>query len=380
MSVRKLMDLDAPTGYKYFPMNESQDVFHLVPKDKKEPLTFTIKPKLPKKIDNFEVTPENFDEIMFITQKQFVFENNEVTVGDRTGKASELLFKHPYSVISEEKMFFLPEKTKPIDKPIVMLIGGEKVEFLIERIPYPSLKIQKFKSVVPGYISIEMVVYLEEQKTTFNYRLDYSQFEYIDEVLDKKNIILGLCRNDIKIEGVDEFEVSKNEDNSELKSAEYHLSFFERMLELQNVFGVRFKNIPLSPKDIFLAKKLYCSLVMNSFYSFGNILKSSYKLQYEVMNSQIKELLESDNPMLYVWREKNRETLMGCELHFVEIKYSKNIVFDNHNENEHTIEYKFVNDGQEIYKISLDGIVDIDMDLGSPKVIDLKNFDWEILE
>lgn len=112
-----------------------------------------------------------------------------------------------------------------------MAVGGEKIEFLIERIPYPSLEIQKFRSFSPEYIKFDLLVDTKENKMTFNYKLEYSKLKYIDDFLNKKNIIRALNLGDVKIEGLDSYNTKRGE--STLEAIDYQINFLEKMAELQ---------------------------------------------------------------------------------------------------------------------------------------------------
>ncbi|MFP7257612.1 abortive infection system toxin AbiGii family protein [Lactococcus lactis] len=380
ISVKKLMDLGAPTGYRYVPSNEISGFFHLVPKNPKDVLSFSSKMVVPKEIDGFEVTQENLYDVMFITQKPIKFKSDEVRVGDKTGHVNGLLYKTPYVKAPEGKMLISPPETIKMSEPIVMAVGGEKIEFLIERIPYPSLEIQKFRSFSPEYIKFDLLVDTKENKMTFNYKLEYSKLKYIDDFLDKKNIIRALNLGDVKIEGLDSYNTKRGE--STLEAIDYQINFLEKMAELQKILGVRFENVDVTGEEMVFAKKLYCSLVKNSFYSFGKPLRKSYKLQYKELNPEIIELLESRNPKLYMWREMTTKVLMGCEITVVEVKYSTKIVFDNLNEAERTLEYRFLDDGREMYKMYIpdeerSDELKIDRELENPNIIEIKNFDWD---
>lgn len=384
VSVKKLMNLGAPTGYEYVPNSEIDGLFHLVPKNQKNSLTFSTKINLPKEIDGFKVTQENLYDVMFITQKEIKFKNDEVKVGDKKGHANDLLFKTPYVKTSGGVMSLIPPKTIKMSKPIVMTIGGEEIKFLIERVPYPSLEVHKFRSFSPEYMKLDLLVDQKEHKMTFNYKFEYSKLKYLDDYLDKKNIIRALNLGEMKIKGLKDMELSYNTggDDSTLEAIEYQINFFEKMAELQDVLGVKFENTDVTAEEMVLAKKLYCSLVKNSFYSLGIPLRESYKLQYEELNPEITELLTSKQPMLYAWHEENTRKLMGCEIAVIESKYSTKVVFQNLNEEERTLEYRFVDDGQEIYKIYIldeeaNDELKIDKELQNPNIIELKNFDWD---
>lgn len=379
------MSLGAPTGYKYVPSSEIKGLFHLVPKNQEDVLTFSSKMVLPKEIDGFKVTQENLYDVMFITQKEIYLQSDEVKVGDKKGPANDLLFKTPYMETSKGGvMSILPPETIKMSEPIVMTIGGEKIEFLIERVPYPSLEIQKFRSFSPEYMKFDLLVNYKEHTMTFNYKFEYSKLKYVDDYLEKKNIIRALNLGDMEIEGLKNLELSYNTggEESTLEAIDYQINFFEKMAELQKILGVRFENVDVTAEEMVLAKKLYCSLVKNSFYSFGKPLRESYKLQYEELNPEITELLASEQPKLYAWHKKSTKKLMGCEITVVESKYSTKVVFQNLNEEERTLEYRFVDDGREIYKMYIldeEGNEDlkIDKELQNPNIIGLKNFDWD---
>lgn len=384
LSVKKLIKQKTPLGYDY--VQEDDGIFALTPKDSSLPLKFTKQVQLPKEIEGYKVTPENFHDILFITQKPFMFNDDKITVGNKTSKLSELLYMSPFAETKDGKIAIIPPKTMKSSNPITILIGGEKVDFYIERVPYPSLEVHKYKSYRPEYISLDIFSNLKDKTIKFNYKFEYRNFKYIDEILPKKNILQGLYLNDIKINNLEIVnpQPDKAVTNNEIENIEYQINLFEKLVELQKKLNVRFKNVTLSAEDMLNAKKLYCSLVKEDYYSYGINLKKSFKLKYDTVTPEILNLINSKDPKIYAWQEGKQINLMGCQIEFIEVKYSTNVVFENLNELDKTIEYRFINGGKELYKIflkpeELDKHL-IDEVIQNPRIINIKNFNWDFTE
>ena len=181
LSIKKLIKQKAPQGYDY--IQEDDGFFFLTPKDSTLPLKFSKQVKLPKEFEGYKVTPENFHDILFITQKPFTFQDDIITVENKTSKINELLFMSPYAETNNGKLSLVPPETIKLSKPITIIISGEKVDFYIERVPHPSLEVQKYRSYSPEYISLEISTNSKNETMKFNYTFEYKKFNYIDEFL-----------------------------------------------------------------------------------------------------------------------------------------------------------------------------------------------------
>ena len=176
----------------------------------------------------------------------------------------------------------------------------------------------------------------------------------------------------------------KTNNTNEIENIEYQVNFFEKLVELQKKLNVRFKNVILSADDMLNAKKLYCSLVKGYYYSYGVNLKKYFKLKYDAITPEILDLIHSKDPKVYAWQETKRIDLMGCQIEFIEVKYSTNVVFENLNELDKTLDYRFINGGKELYKIFLNPEEvekqAIDEVVQNPRVLNIKNFNWDFTE
>ena len=375
-SIKKYVNSLAPQGFKYD--EEKKGIFILKPNERKD-FTFTLKSSMPK-INGMEIKPENLFDALYATQTPFDATNAIVEINGKEGKATELLIR---DIKGEGGKFYLyPPPFPKIEKSFVLTVGGEKIDFKIKRIPFNSFTCHKFESYEPEYMLLILTYTIETEKLVMKLTRDLNKIRYMEDVVRLKNILIGFDKGDFQLDGKEvELEPRKSEEN--LGSMERLVYVYEKIVELQNIFDVKFENeFNFTSGEALLAKKLYISFIMNKFH-YEDVKKDDiHNIVFEKITPEMKEGFDKgDAPFVLMAQQAYKNIFFKAEIEYVEMIIFHNVSIVGIDEEDMKVSFKLNDDGYVIkryFKEVKDKDVYFDKLIPENRddIIDLDNLDW----
>ena len=319
-----LKNLKLSDEYEYVDVKNGKGKVVLVRKDRKD-LNFELNiEKLPDEIDGLKITKSNVFDVSYVTQKPISIGNPEVKLNNTTGKFSELIVQS-LDVENVGDFTIIPEPFPEIDEPFVIEIGGENIEFRIERIPFASLSKSKYQNTNHKFFSLVLTINKHDNNDMdidVSLNFDINKIETIKEVVELKNVILGFFEKNIHFKGVKKSLINKSK-STDIDRINEVIQLYEKFYELERSLGVSFKNDnPFTNKNMMLFKKAYVSTVLRKWIQFSITEDSSVKLESTQRPEELVEYQKRKQDFVYKSIEEKTDTLFGVDLTYDEIYIS----------------------------------------------------------
>lgn len=341
-SVKKYMNSMAPQGFRYD--EEQKGIFVLKPNEKQD-FTYNLKADLPKEIEGIKITPDNLFNALYVTQTTFDITDAIIEINGVKGKATELLVKNIRG--SEEGRFYLyPPPFPEIKIPFVLGIGGEKVEFKIKQIPFGSLECHKFESYEPKYMSLLLTYTIKTKKLDINISRDLNKIKYLEDVVKLKNVLIGFDKGEFLLDG-NNLELRPRKAEEVSNSIELLVSVYEKVVELQNFFTVKFENeFNFTNATAKLARKLYASFVMNRFFYADMNNDDIHYISFDEMTPEMKRGFNNgEGKFAFAAQQAYKNTFFGVEIEYIEMIIFNGVNIVEIDEQEKKVSFKVDEEG-----------------------------------
>lgn len=376
-----LKNLKLSDEYEYVDVKNGKGKVVLVRKDRKD-LNFELNiEKLPDEIDGLKITKSNVFDVSYVTQKPISIGNPEVKLNNTTGKFSELIVQS-LDVENVGDFTIIPEPFPEIDEPFVIEIGGENIEFRIERIPFASLSKSKYQNTNHKFFSLVLTINKHDNNDMdidVSLNFDINKIETIKEVVELKNVILGFFEKNIHFKGVKKSLINKSK-STDIDRINEVIQLYEKFYELERSLGVSFKNDnPFTNKNMMLFKKAYVSTVLRKWIQFSITEDSSVKLESTQRPEELVEYQKRKQDFVYKSIEEKTDTLFGVDLTYDEISISEDLYVEEIIEdiNKWSINCKYNTNGRRLKYLKFQRIdFDIDRYPSEEDVISLESLDW----
>lgn len=376
-----LKNLKLSDEYEYVDVENGKGQVVLVRKDRKD-INFELNiEKLPDEIDGLKITKSNVFDVSYVTQKPISIGDPEVKLNNTTGKFSELMVPS-MDVENEGDFTIVPAPFPEIDEPFVIEIGGENIEFRIERIPFASLSKSKYQNTNHKYFSLILTINEHDNNDIdidVSLNFDINKIETIKEVVELKNVILGFFEKNIHFKGVKSSLINKSK-STDIDRINEVIQLYEKFYELERVLGVSFKNDnPFTNKNMMLFKKVYVSTVLRKWIQFPITEDSSVKLESTQRPEELVEYQKRKQDFVYKSIVEKTDTLFGVDLTYDEISISEDLHVEEIIEdiNKWSINCKYNTNGRRLKYLKFQ-MIDFDIDRYSTEedVISLESLDW----
>ena len=378
MLLKKLKLFDE---YEYVDVKDSHGKVVLTRKDRKD-INFELNiEKLPDEIDGLKITKSNVFDVSYVTQKPISIGNPEVKLNNTSGKFSELMVQS-MDVENIGDFTIVPAPFPKIDEPFVIEIGGEKIDFMIERIPFASLSKSKYQNTNHKYFSLIITINEHDNNDMdidVSLNFDINKIETIKEVVELKNVILGFFEKNIHFKGVKKSLINKSED-TDIDRINEVIQLYEKFYELESALGVSFKNDnPFTNKNMKLFKKAYVCTTKRKWIQFPITEDSSVRFESTQRPEELVDYQKMKQDFVYKSIEEKTDTLFGVDLTYDEISISEDLHVEEIIEdiNKWSIKCKYNTNGRRLKYLKFQMIdFDIDRYPGAEDVISLESLDW----
>lgn len=210
--------------------------------------------------------PSNVDEVMeylYRTQKRYkinVDSDEKLNINGTEFKIEDLI-DYPYEEKSLNGCSFtiIPQPFQPPFN-ISLEAEGIKKEFIIERQPFADMHKSLYKSINDINFEISYIVDEENLRVSFNFNLSIKNANSVMELVEYLKLYYFCMIGEIKLNGEKLPKVQKS--SLENKSMKETISFWEKVLKLEQVLNVNFIPDPqIGYNEFVYIERLYKTLI-----------------------------------------------------------------------------------------------------------------------
>lgn len=372
------LEENLPKGYEYYPIDRNSGLLHLKKKDKRVNTEIELILRgLPKKIQGIEVTPENFWDVLYVTQESIDIGDEDIAIDKIPyGKAKNFLIKK-LTGDDNSKLLIIPPSFPNIAVPLRIDFAGEEISFKMQRVAYPSLSKAKFVNTNYLFFTLELILNYDNDKMELTFNFDLSKIDTVKEVIEFKNVIIAFFKREIKFKNLIKTNMSpkikKAEDIVEL------IDIYERIYELEKLCNVSFKNeYPFNKSQLALFRKLYCSVVKGKWLIFGEVSGKSLTMEGSEPPIEMKEYFEAGKHFVLKSEEDFEEDLFGEKIEFQEITLTENLMIESivENKNKWIVKCKIDEGGRRLKFFVIDGVNKEKIITKNDELIEFSSSDW----
>lgn len=261
-----------------------------------QPVNEEMQIKIPKPSEEDEVfkeyLPKNsyeFADFLYRTQRSYIYTgdmDNTFTIAGNSFKLEDVI-KKPFEKGKFENLTLriVPPKF-PSPFPLELQFGDIKKEFLVKRIPNPSMQELHFESNSVPYFDINYVLHEDTNTLSFSFKAHLDKTKTISEHIECYKMYKACMNKDLKLKDHPLTEGSiKSDINAE--NIEKVLNFWEKVKEIEDYLNVEFKpSQDIMMNDASLVEELYRSFIKNkptkSFITMEELNVSGPKNGFDV--------------------------------------------------------------------------------------------------
>lgn len=248
-----------PDGFKYVDVGEGACA--IIPT--KSEFKININVEFP---DDFTPSsPQELMEYIYRTQRELKGKADSEGFIELNGAKIKVddCIRFPFENVSLKESEFII-KPMPFKTFKVPLEGGNsKIDVLMKRQPYASMKKSLFKNVDDNVFEISYLVDEEKGSINFHFNINIENSTDIFEILKGLKLYHLLLNGQLNFAGINLFDLlnDKNIDSNEKEAILKTINFWEKVSELQKILNVKFiPKHPVTYDDAIYIEKLYRSL------------------------------------------------------------------------------------------------------------------------